>query len=570
VPDLSIVTGTYNRLPALQRMITSVDLPRSLSYEFVVVDGGSTDGTLDWCRTQPHIRLIEHGALLGAIRAFTDGALSARAGFVILANDDIEFESGAIVRALAYLDSHPTCGAVAFADNRPAPGYAPGYKVQTMPVLDQGKQVNLPYAQVGLYRKWLGDLVGWWGADDPIMGKSRTYGGDNYLSARIWEHGYTVDVLPGVQISDRMIEDGLRAINYSAEAKQPGIYYKRYPTPPVRAARPTIDNPDSEHLRILYLPIYEPGNVAQHQNKRGLREALQRVGWVYEVDYLSEPFILAQLVDRFQPHLLLTQLHGANELTPAMIAEARAVKPDMVCVNWNGDAHMHGLTAEPVLALLKRFDLQLVVNAYPLPVYEAWGIQAAYWQIGYEEPLDALPALPAYDVVFLGNCHTSQRREMESALIAEISASHMTVGLYGNGWKNPAGVTLYDFAAGEAIYRQCKIAIGDQFWGQTHAFVSNRMFQALAAGAFFLQQHSPGLDEYTGLKDGVHYVSWTDAADLQMKIRYWIQPKQAAKREKIRLAGQAFVREHYSFDAQVRKLFDDLIPRITEGARAAV
>src|SRR5690349_16831181 len=105
---VSIVTGTYNRLPSLQRMVESVraQMPRHLTYEIVVTDGGSTDGTIPWCESQPDICLIQHGKLLGAIRAFCDGARAAQGDFVIMANDDITFHDMSILRAVAWLEDH--------------------------------------------------------------------------------------------------------------------------------------------------------------------------------------------------------------------------------------------------------------------------------------------------------------------------------------------------------------------------------------------------------------------------------------------------------------------------------
>lgn len=185
---LSIVTGTYQRLPLLRQMVASVrrSLYRGLQVEFVVVDGGSTDGTIEWCRLQSDIHLIEHGELRGAVRAFTDGAYAAKGSYVLLSNDDVEWIDGSILKALVYLETNPEAGAVAFADDRPATGKAPGFHVQTQTYLKDGRPVHLPYAQVGLFRRWLGDVCGWWGADDPLF-VSHTYGGDNYLSARIAE-----------------------------------------------------------------------------------------------------------------------------------------------------------------------------------------------------------------------------------------------------------------------------------------------------------------------------------------------------------------------------------------------
>src|SRR5574337_870823 len=105
---LSIVTGTYNRLPFLARMIESArrQIPRHISYEFVVVDGGSTDGTLHWLEQQLAVHVIYHGNLRGAIRAFCDGAKAAQGDYVLMANDDIEFQPYSIMRGISYLEEH--------------------------------------------------------------------------------------------------------------------------------------------------------------------------------------------------------------------------------------------------------------------------------------------------------------------------------------------------------------------------------------------------------------------------------------------------------------------------------
>ena len=45
---LTVVSGTFNRLPLLQRMVASAraSLPAGIPLNFVLVDGGSTDGTI--------------------------------------------------------------------------------------------------------------------------------------------------------------------------------------------------------------------------------------------------------------------------------------------------------------------------------------------------------------------------------------------------------------------------------------------------------------------------------------------------------------------------------------------
>jgi len=333
---LSIVSGTFDRLAHLQAMVTAARkcIPAGLSYEFVIVDGGSTDGTLEWLRGQPDIRTIEHGALYGAIKAFCDGAAAAKGEYVLLANDDVVFTHNSIVPALVHLERNPHCGAVAFQDNRPVPRLRESaeYKALFMSAHDaRGQNRQALYAQVGLFRKWLGDLCGWWGAGDADF-DAHTYGGDNYLSARIWEAGYSVEIVKGSNVSDNIARDELRMINQEREDQNPGAYYRRFPQGPLVEQPIMVENPQNERLRILYLPIYEPGHEIQLRSKRGLRDALRKVGLVYEVDYLNQHFDPPHVVEVFQPHLLLTQIQDPTALPLAYIRQMREAKSDMVAV----------------------------------------------------------------------------------------------------------------------------------------------------------------------------------------------------------------------------------------------
>lgn len=562
---LSVVTGTYQRIDLLKQMVDSVRryLHYGLSYEVVIVDGGSTDGTIEWCKAQPDIRLIEQGSLKGAISAFCEGAFSARADFVLLANDDLEFIDYSILAALSYLQEHPTCGAVAFADDRPAQSKPSGFNVQTMTVLDlEGKPISIPYAQVGLYRRWLGDLCGWWGAHDPLF-KSHTYGGDNYLTARIIEYGYSVDAVQGVRVKDIIAQDSLREHN-TRQDSGPSGYYQRFITPPQMKSRPLVDNPErASGLRTLYLPIFESKVYPHHRAmKRGLREALQRKGPLVEVDYINEPYDLVALVKAWQPHILFTQCQ--RDLID--LTAARREQPEMLVLNWNGDVYLDALIDTNTLAWLREnVDMQLMVNGAALPTYEQHHIPAAYWQCAYEPVVGnvVVPAEHAPEIVLMGSAYSPKRKELADVL----TTLPYTVHLVGTGWveypEHNAGNTTYQFEVSNAIRRAAKIEVGDNQYEKDTGFVSNRIFDCLAAGgALLLHQRVERLEEFTGIVEGVHYVAWTDYDDLRKKIAYYLNPKHEAKRAKIVTAAQAYVRECHSFDARLHELFNEILPRM--------
>lgn len=552
-PLISIISGTYNRIDYLRRMVQSVrdNLPKGISYEIILVDGGSTDGTIEWCKSQPDIRLIEHGALLGAIRAFTEGAQAAAGKYVLLANDDVEIIQNSIVSAIVHLEDNPTCGAVAFTDNRPSTYKTKGeYGCQYMPAIRNGQVVDVIYAQVGLYRRWLGDLCGWWGYG---VLDSRTYGGDNYLSSRILEHGYTVDCLPDCKVIDHVPQDTLRAHNEAAGDKG---YHALYPSGAVIADAPTIENPDKRQLRILYLPIYEPGHDVQKEQKRGLREALARRGIVWEYDYLSDRNWAEQtchICRVFKPNLVVTQIHEPKYAPLWQCIRSNA--PNALIVNWNGDVWPHSLVSAEMLQALRWVDLQTTVNASALEVYEAHGIPAAYWQCAFEPVSDNLPDMPAHDIVFLGNAYSPKRIE----LVQFLKTLPYKVGVYGRGWESvgitPDGECLYNFDKTRAIYLNAKLTVGDNQYPEYKGFVSNRIFDAMAAGTcLMLHQWVDGLFDLTGLHSPTHYASWVELEDLKRQIEYYLNNED--ERWFIANTGAAFTREHQSFDARVTQLFE--------------
>ncbi len=559
-PMITVVTGTFNRFDLLKRFILSVrsQMPRTIPYSFIIADAGSTDGTLEWLTGQADVHLIKEGKRRGAIKAFTDAAKLSRAPYTLIANDDIELVKGSILRALVHLENHARCGGVAFAHNLPMRGLQPafeGYNVAIMPAVGpDGARRTVVYAQVGMFRTEVGHEAGWWGGNDPVMTSGGgTYGADNYLSARIWEMGYTIDVVPGVANRDYAHMDALRSDNVAKE-QQIGFspYHRRFPSGPKLPAIGAADSP-SERLRVLYLPLNERGHPILARTKRGFREALQRKFLVVEHDYLNDMSNrLYDIVSMFQPDLLFMQCHDAATIRPVDLAYARNAAPRMAVVNWNGDVWAEGLTTPAVLALLEHVDIQLTVNASSLPEYERLGIPAAYWQWAFETVDPPLPKVKAHDVLFLGNAYSAERR----ALVEALRTVTPKAGVYGRGYTRADGNTLYDYATGAALYRACKIAIADNQFPNMRGFFSNRLFEAAANGAFLMHQYVDGMQDLIGLREGVHYVGWQDFDDLKTKLAYWLDPAHNEARRAIADCGEQFIREHHSFDVRVRQLFD--------------
>jgi spore maturation protein CgeB len=373
--------------------------------------------------------------------------------------------------------------------------------------------------------------------------------------------GYSVDAVDQCVVEDHIVRDDMRSYNAMIGPADSGYYYARYPTVHIPAKQAVF--PVQTKLRIMHLPVYEWTFPGRMNKEKGLTEALANYGLAIELDYLNETCDLIEVVRAWQPDLLIMQIQGTgSKMTPYILASMRNACPNTVVVNWNGDIHEAGLVSDGVIALLRYVDLQTTINAKVLPVYEKLGINAAYWQIYFKEPVLPLPDMPAYEVLFSGNCYDDRRTKLVSDLrnTRHPNTRPVNLGVYGN-CAYADGNTHYNFSAQASLYQKAKIVVGDTFPGG-EGFVSNRLFQVLGNGGFLLQQHSPRLDELTGLQAGTHYAEWTTNKALKEKIMYWLKPENDEKRQEIARQGCEFVRSCYSADAQVRKLFTELLPRI--------
>ena len=93
---ISVVIPTYNRLPILEKCLRALEsqtLHEALDgFEVVVVDDGSTDGTVDWLQQRgeqfPHVRLIqqEHG---GPAEGRNRGVHQANGDVIVFIDSDL-------------------------------------------------------------------------------------------------------------------------------------------------------------------------------------------------------------------------------------------------------------------------------------------------------------------------------------------------------------------------------------------------------------------------------------------------------------------------------------------------
>lgn len=92
-PRASIVLITHNRLDVTQKCIKSI-LDHTVGYELIVVDNGSTDGTVEWLENLRRATVIRNKENLGVPKARNQGIRATRHEYIVIMDNDVVVKGG--------------------------------------------------------------------------------------------------------------------------------------------------------------------------------------------------------------------------------------------------------------------------------------------------------------------------------------------------------------------------------------------------------------------------------------------------------------------------------------------
>lgn len=109
---LVVLVGTYNRLELLKKVIDSIHVQTRCSHEVIVIDGGSTDGTIEYLKSRRDITPVFQGKLLGASRAYNEIWRQVDCKYTCWLSDDTELANGGLDLAVSLLENDSQIGMV--------------------------------------------------------------------------------------------------------------------------------------------------------------------------------------------------------------------------------------------------------------------------------------------------------------------------------------------------------------------------------------------------------------------------------------------------------------------------
>lgn len=112
-PLVSIITPSFNQAKFLRRTIESVLAQDYPNLEYIVIDGGSSDGSLEIIREYAD-RLSHWESITdeGQTDAINKGFARATGKYLAWMNSDDVYQPGAVSEAVTFLEGHPDVGMV--------------------------------------------------------------------------------------------------------------------------------------------------------------------------------------------------------------------------------------------------------------------------------------------------------------------------------------------------------------------------------------------------------------------------------------------------------------------------
>lgn len=186
--------------------------------------------------------------------------------------------------------------------------------------------------------------------------------------------------------------------------------------------------------------------------------------------------------------------------------------------------------------------------------WRALGLPAKYLPAAGDRTITPVEPRPRFasDVAFIGTGYDPARAE----ILLEVAKEH-DLRVWGLGWEkwreplnwNGKAVEGKRFAA---VCSSSKITLGinPAIAKGGSNYTSDRTWMVMLAGAFYLGQGTPGMREM--LHDGEHCAWYEDAVDCVAQCDRYLSD--ARDRERIRAAGEHFVRANHTYDQRITNL----------------
>ncbi len=234
----------------------------------------------------------------------------------------------------------------------------------------------------------------------------------------------------------------------------------------------------------------------------------------------------------------------------------RAILSDLPNAMWYHDPQWHGNLDRPDIAHIAevgRLAHVFFVTGF-VDEWRAHGLNARFLPAAGAAEITPVAPDPGFEttVAFIGTGYDGSRAEFLRALSRRVPTR-----VYGPGWEpwqseltwNGGEVTSAAFAQACSSATFSLGILPERATGST-VYASDRMWMVVLAGGLYLGPWAAGVDEL--LHGGEHCVWYRGLDDCVAQVEQLMSAPR--ERERIRAAGEAFVRAQHTYDARLAYL----------------
>lgn len=189
-PTIDIVIPSFNGKYLLEKHLPEVIKNSDYLNKVIVVDNGSSDGTIDWLeKNYPEVIIVKNHQNLGFTKPINQGVAISKAEYVVLLNNDVHPEKNYLNKILHYFEDDKVF-AVSFNENESSwPLVRWDGKIQFTRGEDKSKPRYTAWASGGsaIFRRSIWDKIG--GFNEIY---SPYYWEDIDIGYRAWKSGYKI------------------------------------------------------------------------------------------------------------------------------------------------------------------------------------------------------------------------------------------------------------------------------------------------------------------------------------------------------------------------------------------
>ncbi len=297
------------------------------------------------------------------------------------------------------------------------------------------------------------------------------------------------------------------------------------------------ENPISRAFRNYNCVVQEVDFVDLMQNKK------------YNISSIGSHIV--RCIEAFKPNFVFMQVQHAGVIN---MATAREMAQRCPVISWTGDVR------EDIswhIEMAQAGVLTLFSNLEDIATMAGLGHRSDFLQVGFDETIHRplISTAETQKIVFIGNKQDGfpLSKEREQLVIRLKKEFGNDFQVYGKGW-NAIGIEASPIKESDCskVYSNCLIAINHSHFYRKR-YTSNRMFYAMAAGAFCLTHYFPCI-EYD-FEIGSDLDVYTSIDDLVDKCYFYIAENNNNKRNQIAKKGYNYVVHNYTWDAIVFSFF---------------